>query len=420
MSMPLRHLPVLQNWDCHVCGQCCREYEIVVTDAERQRIEAQGWDDDPDIGDLPRFVRRHWWSNEYKLNVLEGRGCVFLTGDNRCRIHARFGHGAKPLGCRLFPYVMIPAGDHWRVGVRFACPSAAANLGRPIAKQSAELNQLAEECATRQLGARVLPPPVLQGRHVLDWADVMRLSKTLHAVMSNRADPVERRLRKWLKLAELCRQAKFDKLKGQKLAEFLDILTTAVDDEIPRQPQELARPGWIGRILFRLLIAVYGRKDHGLLRGIAGRGRLALLSASWRFARGRGLAPRINSRIGEVTFADLEKPACPLSPVDEATLERYYLVKLDSMQFFGPANFGQTFWDGLESLALTYPLIRWLARAMEPNSGTEAVSHALSIVDDHFAANPALKRTRFRLAQRLIASRGELARLIAWYGRSEP
>src|SRR5262245_45089325 len=139
MSMPVRHLPVVQNWDCHVCGQCCREYEIAVTADERKRIEAQGWKDDPDIGDLPLFVRRRWWSFSYKLNSLTDRGCVFLTPDNRCRIHARFGHQAKPLGCRLFPYVMVPAGDHWRVAIRFACPSAAANLGTPISGQLRDL-----------------------------------------------------------------------------------------------------------------------------------------------------------------------------------------------------------------------------------------------------------------------------------------
>src|SRR5205823_9000165 len=40
MSFPIRHLPVLQNWDCHVCGTCCKEYLVTITDEERKRIEA--------------------------------------------------------------------------------------------------------------------------------------------------------------------------------------------------------------------------------------------------------------------------------------------------------------------------------------------------------------------------------------------
>jgi signal transduction histidine kinase len=39
MGLPIRHLPVLQNWDCHVCGTCCKEYQVSVTDEERRRIE---------------------------------------------------------------------------------------------------------------------------------------------------------------------------------------------------------------------------------------------------------------------------------------------------------------------------------------------------------------------------------------------
>ena len=31
MSWPIRHLPVLQHWDCHGCTTCCREYQVYVT-----------------------------------------------------------------------------------------------------------------------------------------------------------------------------------------------------------------------------------------------------------------------------------------------------------------------------------------------------------------------------------------------------
>ena len=40
MTMPVRPLPVLQNWDCGGCSLCCRSYHIPVTDAERARIAA--------------------------------------------------------------------------------------------------------------------------------------------------------------------------------------------------------------------------------------------------------------------------------------------------------------------------------------------------------------------------------------------
>ena len=60
MALPIRTLPVLQNWDCHVCGTCCKEYQVTVSDEERLRIEAQGWDRNADLGGLDPFLRHGW------------------------------------------------------------------------------------------------------------------------------------------------------------------------------------------------------------------------------------------------------------------------------------------------------------------------------------------------------------------------
>src|SRR5947208_740003 len=43
MPLPVKSLPVIQNWDCHGCGDCCRLYNVRVTDEEKARIEAQDW-----------------------------------------------------------------------------------------------------------------------------------------------------------------------------------------------------------------------------------------------------------------------------------------------------------------------------------------------------------------------------------------
>jgi hypothetical protein len=42
---------------------------------------------------------------------------------------------------------------------------------------------------------------------------------------------------------------------------------------------------------------------------------------------------------------------------------------------------------------------------------------ALTIIDDHFGANPLLASRRLRLGFQTLARRGDLARLIAWYSR---
>jgi lysine-N-methylase len=427
MSWPVRHLPVLQNWDCHACTNCCREYNIRLTEEDYQRIASQGWERDAAFQDRPVFVRTSgalWGPKRYRLNHHEDGRCVFLSDEGRCRIHERFGAAAKPLACRVFPFVLVPAGDHWRVGLRFACPSVAANKGRPLASHEAELAGYAAEPQRLHLqgGGRpaeetVVPPPPLQAGQRLEWPDLLRFAQALLTLIRDRRDPLDRRIRKWLALARLCRQAKFDKVRGGRLSEFLNLLTSGLDSEVPADPGTLPPPSWVGRVLFRQVLAIYSRVDHGPNRGSAPRSLLARAGGAWRFARGSGPVPRLNARLPETTFEQIEESTGRPPEAAEQLLERYYAIKAESLQFCGPSQFGLSFWDGVEALALTLPVVLWLARAFRDLPRDEAVRQAVSIVDNHFGFNPLLGSARQRLGLRILARNGELERLIGWYSR---
>jgi lysine-N-methylase len=132
---------------------------------------------------------------------------------------------------------------------------------------------------------------------------------------------------------------------------------------------------------------------------------------------GGGQVPRVHARLPAVTFAKLEEPAGPLPADAVEVLERYYTVKLSSMQFCGPTNFGLGFWDGLETLLLTFPVICWLSRAFTDVSRAAAVTEAVRIVDNPFGFNRLLATGRQGIGLRVLARGGELDRLIAWYAR---
>ena len=423
MSFPVRHLPVLQNWDCHVCGTCCKEYQVELTREEKKRIENQGWDRDKDLGGLSPFKRvGRFWSRRYHLNHRADGSCVFLSEQGRCRVHERFGYQSKPLPCRMFPFVLVPHGESWGVSVRYACPSSAANKGRSLPQHDVELREFAEELADRvglkaQKDGTLIQPPRLQGGQRVDWADTHRFVKALLTLLSNRKDRMERRLRKCLALAVLCRESRFERVTDAALDEFLQILMESVDAEVPADPATLPPPGWVGRILFRQALAVYTRKDHGPNRGPSLGGRVSRILSAWRFIRGRGAVPRMHAWIPEKTFEELEQPVGPVSEAADEILERYYKVKVGSLQFCGAAAFGMSFWEGLEALALTFPAILWVRRAFAPLPSEEGVTKALSIVDDHFGFNRVLSTLRQRLSFKILARHGELARLIAWYSR---
>ena len=145
--------------------------------------------------------------------------------------------------------------------------------------------------------------------------------------------------------------------------------------------------------------------------------RLALTRAAWRFARGTGTVPRGHAWIPDITFEQLEQPAGPLPDDAEKALERYYTLKIESVQVLGPTNFGLPLWEGLESLVLTYPVMMWVARAQAGLSRLDAVIRAITMVDHNFGFNPLLGTQRQRLSLGILASRGELAKLVGWYSR---
>jgi lysine-N-methylase len=420
MTLPVRNLPVVQNWDCHACGDCCRELEAVITEEEKSRIEALDLAGDPEIGAGPWFERKGWFATTWTLKHRPEGGCVFLTAANRCRLHERFGPEAKPFACRYFPFLLIAAGDHWRVGLRFSCPSVVDSKGSSIASQLAAVKEFANALEKHEgrPGATVEPPLLMSGLKV-SWAEVIRFTEMLVEIMQDRTDRVERRLRKCVALVALCRAADFRKITGGRLQELLELLRLGLDDaQVPSQADQLAAPGWIGRVLFRTLMAtVYARKDWGRLAGTLKRSRLARALAGWRFIRGRGPIPAFNRLLGAATFEEVEARTGVFPPEIDEILERYYLIKLSSLQYCSPSSYTQTVWNGVESLALTLPAILWLARAFTDLPPLAALQRAIILVDDHFGCNPILGFPHTRFYLRTLAERNELEKLIAWYSR---
>jgi len=419
MPMPVRSLPVLQNWDCKGCTDCCREYRVQVTEEEKARIEAQGWGADPAMNGVRLFNwDGGWFEGRYRLNHSIDGACVFLDSKGGCRIHAKFGSEAKPLACRVYPFVFVPFGHEWRIGLRYACPESTHDRGRPIAAHHAELLDYANRLEKQeQVGERMQAAPLLQRARSVPWADLDRFLQAFRGYIRDERRPLEWRLRKCLAVINLCRAASFDAITGKRLDEFLEVVGEGVNPDVPARPEAVAPPGWVSRMLFRQALAIYARKDTGRDRGISKQGRLALLRAAWRFANGSGRVPAVHGLIPETTFEEIEARSMPLSEASQSLLVRYYQVKIDSGQFFGPNNFRRFFWDGLETLMLTYPAIRWLGRALHDRNPEDALALAVRIVDNNFGFNPLLGSRRQLMGTRILARRGGIARLIAWYSR---
>src|SRR5207302_448859 len=198
-------------------------------------------------------------------------------------------------------------------------------------------------------------------------------------------------------------EAKSVRVAGSRLTEFLEIVSNGMDTDATRDPALLPPPSRIGRVLFRMSLAIFARKDQGPLRGISGLGRMALFRAAIGFVRGKGRVPRLHGWLPEMTFAEVEATPSPRSQQTEEMLERYYAVKIGSLQFFSAPYFGYSLWGGLHALALTFPMIHFLARMFRDSTPVEAIAKAIGIVDDHFGFNRILGGTRYRMSYHILA-----------------
>ena len=110
----------MTNFACHCCGACCRIKDgiVRVSDGEIARIATYlGQSEDEFI------ARETELAPDRKTLMLKSRSdgaCVYLTDDNRCRIHE-----VKPDKCRTCPFEWMNA-DSYEVG-----PCLKALVGRP-------------------------------------------------------------------------------------------------------------------------------------------------------------------------------------------------------------------------------------------------------------------------------------------------
>jgi Fe-S-cluster containining protein len=133
------HIPSGINYECTGCGNCCLQWPVPSTADDRQRIIDLSRELEVK-GQLFRRVEMDVIKNsanqfQYTLEKRSDGRCIFLTENNRCQLHERFGAEAKPGMCQLFPYTFTDAPDGFYASVSFASSGALFNQGKPLLEQ---------------------------------------------------------------------------------------------------------------------------------------------------------------------------------------------------------------------------------------------------------------------------------------------
>ena len=410
--------PSFQNWSCHGCTECCRgEMLIELSAEEKQRLEAQEWSAAHGVDPAGMIVVE---GDRFQLGRQRDGACAFLDGSGRCRIHARFGEAAKPLACRLFPLAIHPAGQKLVVSLRFSCPSAAANRGRPLSEQVPQIQRLADLIVPDQY-QQITPPPVLETAG-LDWPDFLRFVAWLDRTMASTGASVALNLLRalhWLKAVE---KAGFDQVTGPAADEILGALAHRAEERLPGVPGTSQPPSRVGRFFFRTLVFEYARRNTERDGRAGGRSRWEMLWLLLRFARASGRVPALRAGFREAEFAAIERAFGPMPVEAEAMLTRFFRVKIQGLHFCGRAYYDVPLIEGFHSLALLFPVILWLARwlaAGEERSSLspDDVARAIATADYHHGYSPLLGTPGFRWRVRLLAQRDDIARLCCWCSR---
>lgn len=191
-----RGLPLLVPEDvvftCQNSGACCRnDWLIGVDDRSWARLANVDWRAvDPALPPGDKFIPLpHPLSGGETLTFARKRdgGCVFLGPDERCGIHSRLGHAAKPQVCREFPYYFVETPDGVAVGVSFACTAVRAHHGRPLAAQTDEIRDVLT--GSYRVG-RVPESIVLYSGLDIGWDDYRRIEEALLEVLGSADRPL--------------------------------------------------------------------------------------------------------------------------------------------------------------------------------------------------------------------------------------
>ena len=413
MKISNLEMPVGQNWSCHGCSDCCRSgMAITLSPEDRKRIEQQGWTKADGVDPAKILVLG---LTSARLGIQANGACVFLDAAGRCRIHSKFGEAAKPLACRLYPLVIHPAGKKLLVGLRFSCPSAAANQGRPMQEQAADVFKLASVFLPDNWAE--FPPPAVSSESELDWPDFLRFVRRLDDSLAAEKISTGLKLLRALYWLGKVEQGKLDQISGESADEILGALIANAAEKIPRLSQKLAKPSSFGRLFLRLMVLENARAGTVVAGDVRSSQRWKLFVAAMRCARSSGRTSAVREGLKAVKFADIETCSSTLSPESEAVLTRYFRLKIQSLHFCGQAFFNRPLIEGFRNLALLYPTIIWLARWLAVSDGRRAVAdadvlRAVSLVDHQYSYTPYLKwRTH------LLQQRDDIVKLCAWYGQ---
>lgn len=387
-------LPILipkmkwQQYSCHGCGDCCRDFTVQLRDRDVAKLEEQGWE-----SVLGEPVIEQFRGQPY-LKRRDDGSCVFLKEDGLCRIHAEYGFAEKPIACQVFPFNLAPGERSIRVGVNFLCQSVLKNQGAELESHKGDLRRFADSLG--ELAGAAPEAELAQGIGVATERERNGLNRVLDDWLCRDDVSVNTRLEGVAFVAQSLGVAQLSGVRGDRFIELVDTLVSVLPHELDLQPVE--PPSNRQKSLLRQ--AAFTRTEDPRINRSRGRFRTTLsqLARNRRLRRGRGITPTLSSALPSgVPFEAIEgvgpfHESADAQSIDELCI-RYVRATLHGGRTYGSAYYGWPVIDGLQVLVLNVACAGWIARLCSAAEGRPVVTlddvhRGIGRVDRHIGRAP--------------------------------
>ncbi|MBR4518447.1 MAG: YkgJ family cysteine cluster protein [Victivallales bacterium] len=330
-----------QRFTCQECGRCCRRFLVPVTPLEIEAIAKLPWPP----GECP--TRDFYCSihgHAFFRHDAQNGDCVYLDEHSHCRMHAVFGAKCKALSCRAYPFEFLATfPGEVTAAARYDCPAVLANSGHHTEHYRSDLEEILQD-SQLHLG-KGFTAEELDG---LTRESILVLCEFLRKSIFEPDIPVNA-------LRELARR--LERL-GRPFVNDVETLKTVLPSMRDKALRETppATPGrtWPERIRIRSKLLNCLRYDCQT-GDFSWRTRLRQATLALKLFTGHGNPNDFDSRQPDSPFAkarifDAKTWSTPVSPEVWDSLRRCLATRLESLQFFGRAYYGATFFKGLDEL----------------------------------------------------------------------
>ncbi len=415
MSLPIILLDNQEHWDCHQCGFCCRGSIIPLNAHDLEQLKQQRWEQHPDFHSKRIRVRSMGIAGGYRLAHQPDGSCVFLDPQGRCRIHSKFGHDAKPTVCQMFPLQLLPQGQQLVLTSRRACPSAAADLGRPLAEHKSFVKRMVDD---KRVKIDAIRPMAIKPGETREWKTQKAILHLTSGLLNDQRFPPVRRLVHTLQFASLLEKARTRRLKDEQLIELAQEIANLCPEEARHFFSEPQEPTVYAKVMFRLMAVDCARLHPHCRHRSTWSARIELMRTALKIVRGTGATPIIDRTFPQTTMEQIEKPTGPLPPEVYKPLTRFLETTSSSAMFALADRQGWTLIESIRGLAMLFPvglwLARWLASGRQPNA--QDMLNVVVALDRSQGYAP-LTGGLHRLRLSTLSVHDQIERLIVWAAR---